>query len=111
MNIIDLLNRSTRKSQPKSVSTFYKKWLRWLKNHKLFDEYMIYMDGMFRNRDTYPVADDYDTLYSLTKRLENYGGIRVGDTYIRILWHTKFINFTRNTVHWWDFCTKIKFLY
>ncbi len=111
MSIINLLNRSTRKNKPKSVSKFYKKWLYWLKTHKLFDEYMIYMDSMFMNRETYPVADDYDTLYDLTKRLQDYGEIYVGNTCIRIMWHIEFISFVRDTVRWWDFHTKMKFLY
>ncbi len=110
MSIIDLLNRSTRKNQPKSVSTFYKKWLQWLKRHKLFDEYMIYMDTVFWNSDAYPVADNYDELYSLTRRLEDNGRIYVGNTYIRIMWYTEFINFVLDTVRWWDFYTKMKFL-
>ena len=41
--IVELLNSSTRKNQPKEVSKLYKKWLRYLKRKKLFDEYMIYM--------------------------------------------------------------------
>ena len=110
MNIINLLNRSTRKNKPKSVSKFYGKWLHWLKRHKLFDEYMIYMDSVFMNKETYPVADDYDTLYSLTRKLEDYGRIYVGKTSILILWHTEFIRFVCDTVRWWDFYTKMKFL-
>lgn len=111
MNIINLLNSSTSKNKPKSVSKFYKKWLHWLKTHKLFDEYMIYMESMFMDRGTYPVADDYDTLYSLTRKLEDYGRIYVGKTSILIVWHSEFISFVRDTVHWWDFRTKMKFLH
>jgi len=110
MNIINLLNNSTSKNKPKSVSKFYKKWLHWLKTHKLFDEYMIYMDNVFMNRETYPVADDYDTLYNLTKSLQDYGRIYVGNTSISIMWYIEFISFVRDTVRWWDFCTKLKFL-
>ena len=110
MNIINLLNRSTRKNKPKSVSKFYKKWLHWIKTHKLFDEYMMYMDSVFWDIDTYPVADDYDELYTLTRRLEEYGIIYVSNTYIRIMWHSEFIKFVRDTVRWWDFRTKMKFL-
>lgn len=80
--IINLLNSSTRKNKPKSVSTTYKKWLRYLKKNKLFDKYMIYMDYKYGDSGTYPYPSDYKELSVLVISLLSCAYIDVGNTYI-----------------------------
>lgn len=109
--IVDLLNSSTRKNQPKSVSTTYKKWLRYLKKNKLFDEYMIYMDYKYGDRGTYPHPSDYEELAALSNSLQACGYIDVGNTYIHVCWHSEFLKFTKESVQWWNFYIKAKFLW
>lgn len=109
--IVRLLNSSTRKNQPKSVSTVYKKWLRYLKRNKLFDEYMIYMDYKYSGRDTYPYPSDYEELAALVNSLQACGYIDVGNTYIRVCWYSEFLKFTKESVQWWNFYIKAKFLW
>ena len=82
--IVSLLNSSTRKNHPKPVSTVYKKWLRYLKRNKLFDEYMIYMHYKYSGRGTYPSPSDYEELAALANSLQACGYINVGNTFIRI---------------------------
>lgn len=110
-HIVRLLNSSTRKSQPKSVSTVYKKWLRYLKKNKLFDEYMIYMDYKYSGRGTYPYPSDYEELAELANSLQSCCYIDVGNTYIRIPWYTEFLKFAKESVQWWNFYIKAKFLW
>lgn len=110
-HIVRLLNSSTRKNQPKSVSTVYKKWLRYLKKNKLFDEYMIYMDYKYNDRGTYPYPSDYEELAELANSLQACGYIDVGNTFIRIHWHSEFLKFTKESVQWWNFYIKAKFLW
>jgi len=109
--IVSLLNSSTRKNQPKSVSTVYKKWLRYLKRKKLFDEYMIYMDYNYSSRGTYPYPSDYEELAALTNTLQACGVLDVGNTFIRIYWYSEFLKFTKESVQWWNFYIKAKFLW
>lgn len=109
-SIISLLNSSTRKNKPKEVSKLYKKWLRYLKRNKLFDEYMIYMDFRYKKVGTYPTAEDYDELAELVKTFNKYDYIDVGKTFISVNWYNEFIEFVRDSVRWWDFQTKIKYL-
>ena len=109
--IVSLLNSSTRKNQPKSVSTVYKKWLRYLKRNKLFDEYMIYMDYRYSGKDTYPYPSDYEELATLTNALQACGWIGVGNTFICIYWRSEFLKFTKESVQWWNFYIKAKFLW
>lgn len=80
--IINLLNSSTRKNKPKSVSTTYKKWLRYLKKNKLFDKYMIYMDYKYGDSGTYPYPSDYKELSVLVISLLSCAYIDVGNTYM-----------------------------
>ena len=109
--IVSLLNSSTRKNQPKFVSTVYKKWLRYLKRNKLFDEYMIYMDYKYSSRGTYPYPSDYEELAALTNALQACGFLDVGNTFIRIHWYSEFLKFTKESVQWWNFYIKAKFLW
>lgn len=110
-HIIRLLNSSTRKNQPKSVSTVYKKWLRYLKKNKLFDEYMIYMDYKYNDRGTYPYPSDYEELAELANSLQACGYINIGHRYIKIPWYTEFLKFTKESVQWWNLYIKSKFLW
>ena len=110
-DIVRLLNSSTRKSQPKSVSTVYKKWLRYLKRNKLFDEYMIYMDYKYGGRGTYPHPSDYEELAELANSLQACGYVDVENTFIRIYWYSEFLKFTKESVQWWNFYIKAKFLW
>ena len=110
-HIVRLLNSSTRKNQPKSVSTVYKKWLRYLKRNKLFDEYMIYMDYKYNDRGTYPYPSDYEELAELANSLQACGYIDIGHRYIKIPWYTEFLKFTKESVQWWNFYIKAKFLW
>lgn len=113
--IVELLNNSTRKSQPKEVSKLYKKWLRYLKRKKLFDEYMFYMDCGYKHRGTYPYPNDYEELSSLLNSLNACGDIgsyiQVGESYVHVDWHEKFLEFTRESVQWWNFYVKSKYLW
>lgn len=77
-----MLSSSTRKNKPKSVSTTYKKWLRYLKKNKLFDKYMIYMDYKYGDSGTYPYPSDYKELSVLVISLLSCAYIDVGNTYI-----------------------------
>lgn len=110
-HIVRLLNSSTRKNQPKSVSTVYKKWLRYLKKNKLFDEYMIYMDYKYNDRGTYPYPSDYEELAELANSLQACGYIDIGHRYIKIPWYTEFLKFTKESVQWWNLYIKSKFLW
>jgi len=110
-DIVRLLNSSTRKSQPKSVSTVYKKWLRYLKKNKLFDEYMIYMDYKYGSRGTYPNPRNYEELAELANSLQACGYVDVENTFIHIYWHSEFLKFTKESVQWWNFYIKSKFLW
>jgi len=109
--IVSLLNSSTRKNQPKIVSDTYKKWLRYLKRNKLFDEYMIYMDYKYKDRGTYPHPFNYEELAALANVLQSCGWIDVGNTSIRIHWYSEFLKFTKESVQWWNFYVKAKFLW
>lgn len=110
--IVSLLNSSTRKNHPKSVSTVYKKWLRYLKRNKLFDEYMIYMNYKYSGRGTYPYPSDYEELAALANSLQACGYyIDVGNTSMRIHWYAEFLKFTKESVQWWNFYIKAKFLW
>lgn len=108
--IVSLLNSSTRKKKPKSVSTVYKKWLRYLKRNKLFDEYMIYMDYKYSGRGTYPYPSGYKELAALANSLQACIYVDVGNTVIRIHWYSEFLKFTKESVQWWNFYIKAKFL-
>ena len=108
--IVSLLNSSTRKNHPKSVSTVYKKWLRYLKRNKLFDEYMIYMDYKYGDSGTYPYLSGYKELAALANSLQACIYIDVGNTFIRIHWYLEFLKFTKESVQWWNFYIKTKFL-
>lgn len=108
VNIVDLISSSTRKNQPKYTSSLYKEWLRYLKNNKLFDEYMIYMDKVYGDRGTYPNADNYSELDILAKKLGS-SSIAVGYTSIRINWPQEFKRFVRENARWWEILVKIKF--
>lgn len=110
-HIVRLLNSSTRKNQPKSVSTVYKKWLRYLKKNKLFDEYMIYMDYKYSDSGTYPYPSDYEELAELAILLQACGYIDVGYRHIKIPWYTEFLKFTKESVQWWNLYIKSKFLW
>lgn len=109
--IVDLLNSSTRKNQPKSVSTTYKKWLRYLKKNKLFDEYMFYMNYKYGDRDTYPYPSSYEELSALANSLQACSYIDVGNTFIHIYWYSEFLKFTKESVQWWNFYIKSKYLW
>lgn len=113
--IINLLNSSTRKNKPKSVSTTYKKWLRYLKKNKLFDKYMIYMDYKYGDSGTYPYPSDYKELSVLVISLLSCAYIDVGNTYIHtyihVPWYSEFLKFTKESVQWWNFYIKTKFLW
>lgn len=108
--IVSLLNSSTRKNHPKSVSTVYKKWLRYLKRNKLFDEYMIYMDYKYGDSGIYPYPSGYKELAALANSLQACIYIDVGNTFIRIHWYLEFLKFTKESVQWWNFYIKTKFL-
>ena len=114
-SIVSLLNSSTRKCQPKEVSNLYKKWLRYLKRKKLFDEYMFYVDCKYKGRGTYPYPDNYDELSAMVNSIKDCGHlgnyIRVGETYIYVDWCEEFLEFTRETVQWWNFYIKSKYLW
>ena len=107
--IVKLLSRSTRKNQPKYVSELYKRWLRYLKNNKLFDEYMICMDDLYGRRGTYPTADSYGELWTLTERL--YGCmVRIKyRTIVHVNWPQKFKQFVRECSRWWEFYARMKY--
>lgn len=105
-----MLNSSTRKNHPKSASTVYKKWLRYLKRNKLFDEYMIYMDYKYGDSGTYPYPSGYKELAALANSLQACIYIDVGNTFIRIHWYLEFLKFTKESVQWWNFYIKTKFL-
>lgn len=109
--IVKLLNSSTRKNKPKSVSTTYKKWLRYLKKNKLFDKYMIYMDYIYGDSVTYPYPSDYKALYALVISLLSCAYIDVGNAYIHVPWYSEFLKFTKESVQWWNFYIKAKFLW
>lgn len=109
--IINLLNSSTKKNKPKSVSATYKKWLRYLKKNKLFDKYMIYMDYKYGDSGTYPYPSDYKELSVLVISLLSCAYIDVGNTYIHVPWYSEFLKFTKESVQWWNFYIKTKFLW
>lgn len=109
--IFRLLSNSFKKNQTKSVSTIYKKWLRYLKNNKLFDEYMIYMYYMYSSENSYPCPRNYEELSKLAHSLQSFGLISVGYSSIHISWYKEFLKFVKETVQWWNFYIKTKFLW
>ena len=108
LNVVALISSSIRKNKSKHTSNLYKEWLRYLKNNKLFDEYMIYMDEVYGHKGTYPNADNYSELDILTKKLGS-NGIIVGNTSICINWPQEFKRFVQENARWWEILVKIKF--
>ena len=88
-------------------STVNKKWVRFLKNRKLFDEYMVYLAG----QDA--VGVEPKSYKELSNICHNISGRRYfingGNRHINVEWTDVFEEFTKETIKWYNF--KEVFLY
>lgn len=111
-DIIELIHNSFKKRKPKHISQLYKQWLMYLKNKKLFDEYMIYMNSIYGDESIYPTpkTEDYEILHILVRSI-NIGGIIFSNATIHIDWEEEFKAFVEHNTKWWQFLTRIKFLH
>lgn len=88
-------------------SNVNKKWVRFLKNRKLFDEYMVYLAG----QDAIGVEPkSYKELsnicHNISGRRYEVHGVRKP---IHVVWTDVFEEFTKETIKWYNF--KEVFLY
>jgi hypothetical protein len=88
-------------------STVNKKWVRFLKNRKLFDEYMVYLAG----QDAVGVEPkSYKELSNICHNISRRRYfINGGNRHINVEWTDVFEEFTKETIKWYNF--KEVFLY
>lgn len=88
-------------------SKLNKKWVRFLKNKKLFDEYMVYLG----NHDAIGVEPKtYKQISNVCHNLANREfGVRGSRAVIRVDWVSVFKQFCDETIKWYDL--KNTFLY
>ena len=81
-------------------SSVNKKWMRFLKNHKLFDEYMVYLAG----QDA--VGVEPNSYKELSNICHNISGrryeVRGGRKPIHVVWTDVFKEFTNETIKWYN---------
>ena len=92
---------NTRKSE------INKKWTRYLKNRKLFDEYMVYLAG----HDAIGVEPKtYKQICNICYNLNgNAYEVKQGHRKIMVDWINEFCHFFKETVKWYDLKNKIWF--
>lgn len=92
------------------TSSLNRKWIKFLKNKKLFDEYMIYLavhDAVGIEPKT------YRQIFNVCRNLDGKG-IRFNrkDDYFKVIsinWKEEFNSFFLETVKWYDFKNKLWF--
>ena len=92
---------NTRKSE------INKKWTRYLKNRKLFDEYMVYLAG----HDAIGVEPkSYKQIGNVCANLNSrIYQVRGSDRSIAVNWINEFCKFFKETVKWYDIKNKLWF--
>lgn len=92
------------------TSKLNKKWSRYLKNHKLFDEYMVYLSN-FNVVGVEPKT--YKQLSILCYNLSKHSFYTLGRDskhHIVVDWELEFRNFAWKSIKWYDFKNIILYL-
>lgn len=105
-SVIEMAHTNSKYNTRKSAIN--KKWTRFLKNKKLFDEYMIYLGG------DNAIGVEPTTYKELSNVCHNLSGRKyeVNDTrgkYIYVDWNIVFGDFVKESIKWYNI--KEKFLY
>jgi len=89
-------------------SSINKKWTRYLKNKKLFDEYMVYLaghDAIGVEPRTYKQVSNI--CYNMNGKAFNVLGCKGGTKSIIVDWIDEFRQFFKENVKWYDIKNKI----
>lgn len=106
VSVIEMAHTNSKYNTGKSAIN--KKWTRFLKNRKLFDEYMIYLGG------DNAIGVEPNSYKELSNICHNLSGRKyeVKGTlgkYIHVDWNVVFDQFVRETIKWYN--VKERFLY
>ena len=103
VSVIEMAHANSKYNTKKSAVN--KKWTRFLKNKKLFDEYMIYLGG------DNAIGVEPNSYKELSNVCHNLSGRKyeVNGKYIYVDWNDAFTQFMRETIKWYNI--KEKFLY
>ena len=96
--IVDMAHRNSKYNTKKS--TINRKWIGFLKNRKLFDEYMVYLAG----HDA--IGVEPKTYKQVANICHNLAGRKyeVGDSsaWVRVDWKEVFHEFADETIKWYN---------
>jgi len=105
ISIIEQARKNSKYNTRKSGLN--KKWARYLKNRKLFDEYMVYLAG----HDA--IGVEPKTYKHISNICYNMNGkvfaVHSSDRSITVDWIKEFCQFFKETVKWYDIKNKLWF--
>ena len=96
--ILEMAHRNSKFNTKKSHIN--RKWIRFLKNRKLFDEYMVYLAG----HDAIGVEPKtYKQVANICHNLGRYKyEVRNSSAIIRVDWENVFQEFAEETIKWYN---------
>ena len=96
--IVDMAHRNSKYNTKKS--SINRKWIRFLKNHKLFDEYMVYLAG----HDA--IGVEPKTYKQVANICHNIAGrkyeVKESEACIRVDWIAVFKEFAEESIKWYN---------
>jgi predicted nucleotide-binding protein (sugar kinase/HSP70/actin superfamily) len=108
MSSISIIEQARKNSKYNTrKSDLNKKWTRYLKNRKLFDEYMVYLaghDAIGVEPKTYKQISNI--CYNMNGKVF---GVHSSDRSITVDWIKEFRQFFKETVKWYEFKHKLWF--
>lgn len=99
IRMLDLIEQARNNSKYNTrTSKLNKKWVRFLKNKKLFDEYMVYLGN------NNAIGIEPKTYRQISNVCHNLGGktYHINNVTIRVNWRQTFEEFCEETIKWYD---------